>query len=259
MAGRRINGGIIGVVNSATGSVAKGIWSTTEQVLSRKGGNWPDPPPPPPTWDYDPMNTFSVYNTSGSFVQSSTEIYLTGASYDGGYKGAAVAPTAFKALQNSWNLDFQLNRVLDNNGPPFTNYAIAITRQSSASSFFSSPGAQDIVNWNGGNGENYFYYVRNGNNSQLYSVGSNMDNPTYSALTVAGASARISFDHTTFTFTFYGRADGSFSGMTQVGTYTLSAGEKSSMESSYLNTDFYINSVYRGNNDGFRNISWYTV
>ena len=43
MAGRRINGGIIGVVNSATSSVAKGIWSTTEQVLSRKGGNWPTP------------------------------------------------------------------------------------------------------------------------------------------------------------------------------------------------------------------------
>ena len=43
MAGRRINGGIIGVVNSTSDTSAKGVWSFTEQVLSRKGGNWPKP------------------------------------------------------------------------------------------------------------------------------------------------------------------------------------------------------------------------
>jgi hypothetical protein len=48
MAGRRINGGIIGVVNSTSNTSAKGVWSFTEQVLSRKGGNWPRPPPPLP-------------------------------------------------------------------------------------------------------------------------------------------------------------------------------------------------------------------
>ena len=46
MAGRRINGGIIGVVNSTSNTSTKGVWSFTEQVLSRKGGNWPKPPQP---------------------------------------------------------------------------------------------------------------------------------------------------------------------------------------------------------------------
>jgi hypothetical protein len=46
MAGRRINGGIIGVVNSASNTSTKGVWSFTEQVLSQKSSNWPIPIPP---------------------------------------------------------------------------------------------------------------------------------------------------------------------------------------------------------------------
>jgi hypothetical protein len=211
-----------------------------------------------PTWNYDPMNTFGTYNASGSMVQSSTQIYLSGATYDGGYKAAAVSPGSFTALQNNWSLDFQLNR--DGvNSSPFPNYTIAIGRQSSATTYFSTSGAQDIVHLVVGNNYNYNWYVYNGNGTQLYTFGGSGSGTTYGQYAVAGSSGRVTFNFSTFTFTFFARVDGSFSGMTQIGTYTLSAGEKAAMLSAYQNTNFYITSVYRSNNDGWRNIDWYTT
>lgn len=245
------SGGVIGTANNPTSSAASGIWTVEEHYAAIKAGNWPLPRP---TWDYDPMNTFSTYTTSGSIVQSATQIYLSGAGYDGGYKGAAVAPTAFKALQNSWNLDFQLNRTLVNSSP-FPNYVIAITRNSSASSFFSTYPAQSIMYWTAGNNYTRSFVVRTGSGTNLYS--SNIEGGAESL--AAGMAARVSFDFSTFTFTYYTQDDGGFDSMTQRATYTLSSGEKSTMESSYGETDFYVNTIYRANDDGFRNINWYTV
>lgn len=250
-----INGGISGVNNTPTASVGSGVWSLSEQLKYQQLSSWPTLAP---TWNYNPMNTFNTYASSGSFVQSSTLIYLSGAAYDGGYKGAAVSPTAFKALKNNWNLDFLLNR--DGvNSSPFPNFTIAIGRQSSASTYFSTSGTQDICQLIIGNNYNYNMYVYNGNNSSLYSNGGSGSGTAYGQYAVAGASSRISFNAATFSFTFYARTDGSFTSMNQVGTYTLTAGQKSSMESSYLNTDFYITMVFRANNDGWRNVNWYTV
>lgn len=244
------SGGIIGVANNPTNSVASGVWTLEEHYAAIKAGNWPLPAP---TWDYDPMNTFNTTN-DGVFVQSSTEIYLSGVGYDGGYKGAAVAPTAFKALQNSWNLDFQLNRTLVN-ASPFPFYSIGISRNSSASTYFSSYPLQEIVQWNGGNNYTQQMVVKNGSGTTLFTTNNDGDTGSGSA----GASVRISFDVSTFTFTYFIQDNGGFDSMTEIGTYTLSAGEKSGMESSYLDSDFYINTIYRANDDGFRNINWYTV
>ena len=46
MAGRRINGGIIGATNGITNGRATGIWSFSEQFLGKKNNGWPVPPPP---------------------------------------------------------------------------------------------------------------------------------------------------------------------------------------------------------------------
>lgn len=205
-----------------------------------------------PTWYYNPMATFSTYNRQGSFSNTSASIYLTGAGYDGGYMGGTVSPGSFAALQNNWNLDFILNRDCVNSSP-FPNYTIEIGRASSANSYYSGSG-NSIATVIASNNYNFNWYVYNGNGTQLYTGGGSGSSYAY-----AGVAVRISFNATTYTFTFYGNTSGSFTGMTQLGTYTLSAGEKSAMQSSYENSNFYIGSAYRGNNDGWRDVRWYTT
>jgi hypothetical protein len=95
--------------------------------------------------------------------------------------------------------------------------------------------------------------VYDGNGTSLYSTG---DISANTAEASAGTAWRISYDSATGTFTVFVNTSGAFTSMTQKTTYTLSASEKSDLETNYLTTDWYIGVAGRGGTDGNRNMRW---
>ena len=204
------------------------------------------------SWNYNPMGTFTTYNRQGSFVQTATQVYLTGAGYDGGMMGGTASPAGFLALQSNWNLDALVNR--DGvNSSPFPTYFIYIGRSPTASAYYSDSG-DDICSIQIGNAYGFYMRVRNANGSQLYYTGTSGSPYAY-----AGNAVRISFNASTYTFTFYANTSSSFTGMTQVATYTLTGAQKTAMQTTFGNDKFYIGGGYRANNDGWRDVRWYTT
>jgi hypothetical protein len=259
MSNRRINGGIIGAVNDPIGGRASGIWSSYEQFVVKKKNVWPNPKLPVTAPEWNKTYAAADWNTSGFAATNSGLIYITGADYDGGYKGWASTGTAnagFEALKNSWNLDFRANR--DGvNSSPFPAYDLFLSHTYTTGSNIQSNGTnKSIVNLFIGNGYGLYFYVNNGNGSALYSS-ANLDGSGTRAL--ANTFHRFSFNLSTKTFKYFWAASGgSFSSMTELASYTLTEGEWTSLSGSY---DLSYNPGFqgRGNNDGWYGINWYTV
>ena len=109
------NGGLIGVTNTATSTVASGIWTRNDQHLSKRAGNWPtyaEPEPTDPYWsnvsfygkfdttwtDYS-NNNFTVTNVSGTYSpQIDTGVYKFGGGSAYYQKGAAYNTTPYSYL-----------------------------------------------------------------------------------------------------------------------------------------------------------------
>lgn len=74
MAGRRINGGIIGAINDSDPGRASGVWGQSEQFKIRKSNKWP-------------ITTFAKGLTAGDPAASAKEVYETSGSSatDGNY------------------------------------------------------------------------------------------------------------------------------------------------------------------------------
>jgi len=250
---RRGIGGVLGQVNTSSKQSASGIWTLNDQMDAARREAWSNMLP---TWDVSPIGSFDTYTNSGSIAQSSNTIYLTSAGYNGGIRGWAVADgSPKKALQNNWYLDFIHNRN-GVNSSPYPNYSINITRSNSASDFYNTnENSKRLTKSEVGNayGFDFSYYDGLNSGSILYSI--NQNGGTYA---YAGVAVRLAFDATTFKITRYGNTSGSFSGMTELDSYTPTSGEKSALEA-FIDSDWYVGLRLRSNSDGFRNIRWYTV
>ena len=205
-----------------------------------------------PSWDYNPhTQTWSTYNTSGSIVQNSTQVYLSGASYNGGMRGSAVSASGFLALQSPWTLEATCNR--DGvNSSPFPNYSVGITRETSANATqMNNAGAYGMFSTTVGNAYGCYYSIRNSDNSTATS------GSLSSTYAFAGATHKIVFDPSTFNLQIHGRANGG-STFTLLVNYTYPTAQKTAWLNSYVNTNQHITTGMRSNGDGWRNVRWYT-
>ena len=129
---RRGFGGISGATNPTSKTSAGGIWTLDQHLDAVRREEWTNMLP---TWDVSPIGSFTTSTASGSIVQSGGSIYLSGAGYNGGMMGWALATShGNKLFQNNWHLDFIHNRN-GVNSSPYPNYHIGFSRASSVSDF----------------------------------------------------------------------------------------------------------------------------
>ena len=240
----RGRGGFLGFDRDTDNREFSGVWRIGDVFSLVKDGKWSSSPL---TWDYNPMGNFSTQ--TGSWTNSSTVIAQNGASYT--TQGRAISDAGQKALQGNWNLDWQLNRY-QSNSSPFPGWHTMLTR-GSLSDIQSNRTNKALVAIYFGNAESTQFYVYDGNGTTLFSSG---DISSTTAEASAGTAWRISYDSGSGVFTAFVNTSGSFTSMTQKSTYTLSAAEKSNLETNYLTTDWYIGIAGRGGTDGNRNMAW---
>ena len=156
-----------------------------------------------------------------------------------------------QALQKSWAMQGRSHRGNDNSGPPYVNFHMSIGYYSSANDVYNNieSTTKEAVGLQWGNGGSYTGYVRGTTGSTLWSsaLGS-----SYGAI---NTSFRITYDRDTDTVKFWGRTDGSFDSMVELGSYTFTSGNRSAMN--HPNALFSIGGGMRGNNDGVYDWSWY--
>ena len=240
----RGRGGFLGFNRDTDNREYSGIWRLGEAYSLAKDGQWSDNLE---RWNYNPMGNFSTQ--TGPWTNSSTVIAQNGASYT--TQGRAISDAGQKALQGNWNLDWQLNRYQSNSNP-FPGWDTMLTR-GTLSNIQSNRTNKALFSIYFGNNEGTYFYVFDGNGTKLYNTG---DISSTTAEASAGTAWRVSYNSGTGTFTVFVNTSGAFTGMTQKATYTLSASEKSDLETNYLTTDWYIGIAGRGGSDGNRNMRW---
>jgi hypothetical protein len=245
--------GYVGIDRTtAGGSGGSGIFTMDALYRARLSNTWSTEFS---TWDYNAMGS-SKWNLNGTWgTNSSTVLAQSGASYPTFVQ--AISTSSFKALNASWQIDFQFNKT-GYNSSPYPGQLFAITQSddpATAGNSLNETTGDLLVDMYSGNNYSFELHIKDTAGTTIYT--NELNNSNYAT---AGHPIRLNFDHPTGVFTWKASTSTSTADFVTLGTYTLTTAQRNVLfTTANRNKEYFLGAKGRGGEDGVRNLTWVTT